>query len=154
MPGNQLSPAVVGKGMRKFVAVLVVFAALLAGCGSGSSGAEVSGFVKLGPLTGKAPVPVELTGDEGERLYRTLSEAAPADIEEAKAPLTARRGDGVRAFAFVKPGCVETGAEVIVSVGTIDVELTGGENTNCGQANYFLVVVRADDPERELRLAG
>ncbi|ASR34511.1 hypothetical protein BAY61_05355 [Prauserella marina] len=141
--------------MRTLAGLFLVFAAVLAGCGSAGSGAEVSGFVKLGPLTGKAPVPVELTGDEGQRLYRTLSEAASADIEEAKGALTAQPdGEGVRSFAFVKPGCMETGAEAVVSDGTVDVELTGGENVNCAQANYFLVVVRADDPEGQLRLAG
>ncbi|MFK0249338.1 hypothetical protein ACIQUM_31965 [Amycolatopsis azurea] len=140
-----------GPRTARAVVVFLLLMASVSGCGS----PDVAAFVQLGGLSGKSPAPVELTGDAGEVLYRELRERGQKDNEQARAALTAPRGGGdVRTFAFIKAGCVETGAEPVVKGDVLAVKLTGGENTNCAAANYFLVIVSVKDAERRLRPAS
>lgn len=62
-----------------------------------------------------------------------------ADKPEALAALAAEVPAGHRGFAFVRGGCAETGAVLLVTHGELTAELTGGEQTACDQQNFFLV---------------
>ena len=69
--------------------------------------------------------------------------------EDALAALGQPVPDGRRGFAFVRSGCAETGAVLLVSHETITAELTGGEDTNCDAPAYFLLtftIARDDVP--------
>ncbi|MET9229573.1 hypothetical protein [Lentzea sp. NPDC003310] len=136
--------------MRTAVVVLLLLTGVAA-C-TGPADPSVTGFVELGTLRGKAPATTELTGDNGDATYQALRQAFAKDVEPARELLTRPRPGGTRTFAFVEPGCVENGAKPVVEDDVVDVRLTGGENTNCAQANYFLVTVTAEDPQNRLRL--
>ncbi|SDP73919.1 hypothetical protein [Lentzea jiangxiensis] len=132
------------------MAVLLLLTAAAA-C-TGPAEPATSGFVKLGALRGKPPEAAELTGDVGDSTYRALRRVSAGDNEQARELLTRPRAGGTRTFAFVEPGCVETGAVPVVTGDVLDVRLTGGANTACAQASYFLVTVTAEDPDNRLRL--
>ena len=51
-------------------------------------------------------------------------------------------GPGERAFASVLPGCAETGALLVRSDDGVRAQLTGGEDTSCAAAVYFLATFR------------
>ncbi|GHF18526.1 hypothetical protein GCM10017786_60350 [Amycolatopsis deserti] len=53
-------------------------------------------------------------------------------------------GEGRRGFAFVLPGCAETGAVLDIRDDRITADLVGGENVNCATANYFLATFAVD----------
>nr|WP_052477765.1 hypothetical protein [Kibdelosporangium sp. MJ126-NF4]CEL13836.1 hypothetical protein [Kibdelosporangium sp. MJ126-NF4]CTQ88204.1 hypothetical protein [Kibdelosporangium sp. MJ126-NF4] len=138
--------------MRITVAVVLLLLTGVAACG-GPAGTQTTGFVELGPLRGNPRLATELTGNAGDTMYQALRQVSTKDIDQARELLTRPQpGGGTRSFAFVKPGCAETGAAPTLTDNVIGVRLTGGENTNCAQANYFLVTVEAEDPENRLRL--
>ncbi|WP_329790111.1 hypothetical protein V1227_39100 [Lentzea sp. DG1S-22] len=134
--------------MRTTMAVVLL---LLAAC-TGPAEPAISGFVKLGALRGKPPEAAELTGDVGDATHRALRQVSAGDDEQARELLTRPRAAGTRTFAFVEPGCAETGAVPVLTGDVLDVRLTGGANTACAQAAYFLVTVTAEDPDNRLRL--
>jgi len=57
---------------------------------------------------------------------------------DAVAALSKPLPDGHLGFAFVRSGCGETGAVLLVSHKEIDADLTGGENKRCFAPEYFL----------------
>ncbi|WP_415952993.1 hypothetical protein [Streptomyces sp. KLOTTS4A1] len=104
--------------------------------------ADVTAFVELGPLgtlPGAGPWSTRL-GPEGgaERMYAALEQARAANLERARTALTKRPPAGETGLAFLLPGCQNTGARLDVAGRTVSAELTGGENINCVQAEYFL----------------
>lgn len=124
-------------------AVALVALLVLAGCRSGPG--QLVDFVSLG--TGVRRHAVELTGENGPALAAELARLDVTNMDQARAALSTSPGPEERAFAFVLPGCAETGAELVIADGEIDAELTGGEDTACATAVYFLATFRvpADD---------
>ncbi|MGH8883260.1 MAG: hypothetical protein ACRD0P_38955, partial [Stackebrandtia sp.] len=72
-------------------------------------------------------------------------EARFTDEPDALAALSKQVPAGHRGFAFVRGGCAETGALLLVSYGALTAELTGGEQTACDQQNFFLVTFTIAD---------
>ncbi|UMP03518.1 hypothetical protein [Amycolatopsis sp. EV170708-02-1] len=128
--------------MRWIAACLLL---LLAGCDLGTGRPRLESFVELGsarpPAGSKA---VELGTAGGQEFQRTLERAKISNPDKVRAALSFTPTADRRAFAFVKPGCAEDGAELTIERDTLKVELTGGENVNCGTANYFLTVFSVD----------
>jgi hypothetical protein len=93
---------------------------------------KLENMVELGTKDYSTVPPTELGNTE------TMT-ARFANAPKALAALEERVPPGHRGFAFVRSGCAETGAVLLVSFSTLTAELTGGENTACGQRNFFLV---------------
>jgi hypothetical protein len=64
----------------------------------------------------------------------------PEAVESARAAVARNRGPGNRLFAFVLPGCRDTGATLAIRAGSITATLTGGEGTACFAAEWYLAV--------------
>jgi hypothetical protein len=123
-------------------AVLLLVVALV-GCESGREvlPAELVALVKLG--TGAVGShPVELGGERGPALLAELRRRGVTDLDQARDALDQVPGSGERMFAYVLPGCAETGAVLVREDGGVEAELTGGEDTNCAAAVYFLATFR------------
>ncbi|WP_233598667.1 hypothetical protein [Amycolatopsis sp. WAC 01375] len=125
--------------MRWIAACLLL---LVAGCGIGNDPAKLEAFARLDGsstrLTGLRPV--ELGTAPAQEFQRTLERAKLTNLDEVRGALSFVLPADRRGFAFVLPGCAEDGAELTVERDTLTAELTGGENVNCAQANYFLAV--------------
>ncbi|MFD5249358.1 hypothetical protein ACFWIW_32760 [Amycolatopsis sp. NPDC058340] len=128
--------------MRWIAACLLL---VLTGCGFGTGQVRLEAFVELGsaPLPA-GPKAAELGTAEGQEFQRTLERAKSSNPGEVRAALSFAPAADRRAFAFVKPGCAEDGAELTIERDTLTAELTGGENVNCATANYFLTVFSVD----------
>ncbi|MFJ4101267.1 hypothetical protein [Amycolatopsis japonica] len=106
---------------------------------------KLEAFVELGSAPLPAGLkPAELGTAEGQEFQRVLEGAKVAKPDEVRAALSFAPAADQRAFAFVKPGCAEDGAELTIERDTLTAELTGGENVNCATANYFLTVFSVD----------
>ncbi|RSN34755.1 hypothetical protein DL990_12915 [Amycolatopsis sp. WAC 01416] len=115
---------------------------MVAGCGIGNDPAKLEAFARLkGTSTRLVGLrPVELGTAAAQELQRTLERAKLTNLDEVSGALSFALPSDRRGFAFVLPGCAEDGAELTVERDTLAAELTGGENVNCAQANYFLAV--------------
>ncbi|NGO76998.1 hypothetical protein G6045_15200 [Streptomyces sp. YC504] len=120
-------------------------ALVLCGCGfldGGDGPGARTGFVELGPL--QAPSRENLRparlghGGDTDRMYAALEAAKAANLPQVQEELTVRPSEGDTGLAFVLPGCQNTGARLEVDDGVVSADLTGAENVNCGQAEYFL----------------
>jgi hypothetical protein len=133
--------------------VLAAMAAGMLGSCAGEPGlGELRSFVELGTSGAFVQVdPAWLDTDQAGTIGLTLREAATAGeldddgLAAALAALNEPSPDGTRAAAFVLPGCADTGAELNLDGQVISAELTGGENTNCDAAVYFLAVFELNE---------
>ncbi|RII09234.1 hypothetical protein DSC45_31600 [Streptomyces sp. YIM 130001] len=80
-------------------------------------------------------------------MYARLEQADVNGLREAREALSARPPKGRIGLAFVLSGCRNTGARLEVDDTVVSASLTGAENVNCGQAEYFLATfaVAPDD---------
>jgi hypothetical protein len=69
-----------------------------------------------------------------------LTGAPPEAVGSARAAVARHLGAGNRLFAFVLPGCRNTGATVAIRAGRVTAALTGGEGVACFAAEWFLAV--------------
>jgi hypothetical protein len=123
-------------------AVLLLVMALV-GCESGPDvlPGELVAFVSLG--TGYVGThQVELGGERGPALFAELKRRGATDLDQARDALDQVPGSNERMFAYVLPGCAETSAVLVREDGGVGAELTGGEDTNCAAAVYFLATFR------------
>ncbi|SDJ40410.1 hypothetical protein [Streptomyces indicus] len=135
--------------MRRLTRTLPAAALALAvgGCGflvdtADDGPGERTAFVELGPLAMRPDHDLRGTRlgprGEAERLYAALEAAEAGKLPQVRKALTVTPADGEVGLAIVLPGCRNTGARLAVKGRTVSAELTGGENVNCGQAEYFL----------------
>lgn len=138
----------VGKATGTVITAAALLGAL-AGCGqpaaddpTGVNPGRLEEFIEMGPVDARiAMPPAELGTDSAQTLSAAVERAVDTEDEgKARAALADDPEPGRREFAFVKPGCREDGARLLVGR-TIDAELTGGENVNCAVAVYFLVTL-------------
>jgi hypothetical protein len=118
---------------------------VVAGCGADEGSGTLEAFVRLGSnaqLAGLAPA--ELGTADGQELERALEHAEISNMDEVRAALSYVPPADRRGFAFVMSGCEEDGAVLTVERDTLTADLTGGENVDCAQANYFLAVLSAE----------
>lgn len=110
----------------------------LAGAGPGTRIA----FLRIGTLGPdvRRTAPAELRGTAPQTMYAALRRAGGRDLEKARAALLREPAAGQRSFGFVLTGCAETGARLLLSRTYLTTQLTGGGNTACDAAEYFLVV--------------
>jgi len=135
--------------MRWIAAFLVL---VLAGCGAGGGPGADKGPVKLEAFVGLGGLPnrsadlrpVELGTADAQEFQRTLERVELTNLDEVRRALSFAPPADRRGFAFVVPGCAEDSATLNVEGGTLTARLTGGENVNCVQANYFLTVFSLD----------
>jgi hypothetical protein len=115
----------------------------LAGCESEPEAlpGELVAFVPLGTAA-LGTHEVELAGRSGQTLLAELTRRGATNVDQARDALELAPGSGERAFAFVLPGCAETGAVLVSEDGGVGAELTGGEDTNCAGAVHFLATFR------------
>lgn len=115
----------------------------LVGCESGSDElpGELVAFVSLGTAN-VGSHHVELDGESGPTLLAELTRRGATNVEQARDALDQKSGPEERAFAYVLPGCADTGAVLVEKDGGVGAELTGGEETNCSAAVYFLATFR------------
>ncbi|GAA0955351.1 hypothetical protein [Virgisporangium aurantiacum] len=118
-----------------------------------SSGAPASSAPAASPVASPVPAPTLIafamvptagTGGAAEvtdpdQIDR-LTGAPPEVIGAARAAVARNLGPGNRLFAFVLPGCRNTGATVAIQAGRITAALTGGEGVACFAAEWFLAV--------------
>ncbi|EME60883.1 hypothetical protein H074_12167 [Amycolatopsis decaplanina DSM 44594] len=119
----------------------------MAGCGAGAGKGQVrlESFEGLGSYTRLADLePAELGTADAEEFQRTLERARLKNLDEVRAALSFVPPADRRGFAFAVPGCAADSAVLTVERDTLTAELTGGENVNCVQANYFLAVFSVD----------
>jgi hypothetical protein len=69
-----------------------------------------------------------------------LVDGPPAVIESVRAAVARNSGAGTRLFAFVLPGCQDTGAGLAIRADRITATLTGGEGIACFVAEWYLAV--------------
>ncbi|WP_207897270.1 hypothetical protein [Amycolatopsis pittospori] len=132
--------------------IAAFFVLVVAGCGAGGGpGAgkgpvKLEAFVGLGGLTNRLAElrPVELGTAEAQAFRSALERAKLTNLDEVRGALSFTPPADRRGFAFAVPGCAEDGAALSVEGGTLTARLTGGENVNCVQANYFLTVFSLD----------
>ncbi|MFI6937913.1 hypothetical protein ACIBI4_01460 [Streptomyces sp. NPDC050418] len=135
--------------MRRLLRTLpaALLALALTGCGLlGSGGDDGPGtrtaFVELGPLGGRLDQDLQATelGPKGrsDQVYEALEAGEAGALPEARKALAAQPEEGETGLAFVLGGCQETGARLEVEGRKVSAQLTGGENINCAQAEYFL----------------
>lgn len=113
---------------------IVAVAADDAPVGAGD-GATLVGFSYVGSAAPSEPNSVEITGDDS-----LLSTILPDDAELPDLP---PRDPGDRRFGFVRSGCANTTAELMVTPQLIDVRLGYDEHglvVNCAMAEYFVAV--------------
>lgn len=99
-------------------------------------------FLRIGTLGPDARriAPAELRGTTGQTMYDALRRAGARDLAKARAALLREPAAGHRSFGFVRTGCAETGARLLLSRTYLTAQLTGGGNTACDAAEHFLVV--------------
>ncbi|WP_203896863.1 hypothetical protein [Virgisporangium aliadipatigenens] len=121
----------------------------------GSPGPAASG-APGGPASGDPPPPADATlviflrlspADAGEPQTEvtdpTKLDGLPlpaAQLDRVRTAVRPYQRRGLRLFAFTRIGCQATGATLSINVDGMLVVLTGGENTACFAAEYFLAV--------------
>ncbi|WP_327350934.1 hypothetical protein [Streptomyces sp. NBC_01304] len=73
-----------------------------------------------------------------DRMYAHLETAQVNHLPQARKTLSAQPAKGEVGLAFVLSGCQNTGARLQVDGTTVSASLTGAENVDCDQAEYFL----------------
>ncbi len=135
--------------MRRLTLAPTVAALALALGGCGLLGAETgdgpgtrTAFVELGTFSGPSREGPRATrlGPQGQtdRMYANLVAADVDNLPQAHEALIAEPPKGEIGLAFVLAGCQNTGARLEVDGQKVSATLTGAENVNCGQAEYFL----------------
>lgn len=126
------------------MAAVLLLVVTLVGCESGPDvlPSELVAFVSLG--TGYVGThQVELGGERGPALLAELTRRGATNLDQARDALDQVPGSNKeRMFAYVLPGCAETSAVLVREDGGVGAELTGGEDTNCAAAVYFLAMFR------------
>ncbi|WP_433223072.1 hypothetical protein ACQP00_25160 [Dactylosporangium sp. CS-047395] len=69
-----------------------------------------------------------------------LAPGPAAAIDSARTAVTQHARPDVRIFAFVRPGCQNDGATIALGSKQITATLTGGEDTACVVAEWYLAV--------------
>lgn len=148
--------------LKALVTLLAVAASVgLAACGDddgsillGNDRAELDSvaFVMLGPGEPMSELdgPFWVGTPEADTMRRQLDQHANDDgfgdrTAAVQAALDRVPPEGSSAVMFVLAGCQDTGAELTISDGAMEPDLTGGENVDCEQANYFLAVFEMPD---------
>ncbi len=140
---------------RALSAVACVLA--LGGCGllpgaTGDGPGSRTAFVELGPLVLRPDLDLRSTqlGPEGNagRLYAALEAGGAKNLPRAKTALEAKPPKGDVGLAIVMGGCQNTGARLEIDGRRVSADLTGAENINCAQAEYFLATFEI--PEGDL----
>lgn len=102
-------------------------------------------FVELGTAPAAAVLePAELGAAGSATLAQALRQAGADNSDRAAAALATAPPPGRRGFAFVMPGCGQTGAALVIHHSAISAKLTGNTDIACDAPLHFLATFTVD----------
>lgn len=122
--------------------------------------AVLTHFVPLGVLdAGAAGIePTRFGWGAAPKMREDLIAVGTEDSGELREALPDEQDEDSTALAFVLSGCAEDGAKLVLTPSVISAELTGGEDTDCESASWFLAVFTVENTyaqwEAELAVYG